>query len=64
MSKVKRGVYVFIKWKGDHDPPHVHIYKDNFLVAKVDLTKLELLEGSINSKILYILITLCQEGRL
>ena len=64
MSKVKRGGYVFIRWKGDHDPPHVHIYKDDHLVAKVDLAEFELLEGSINSKILYILIALCKEGKL
>jgi len=64
MSRVKRGGYVFVRWKGDHDPPHVHVYKEGVLIAKVDLTNFELLEGSINSKIVYILIILCKEGKL
>lgn len=37
MSKIRRGNYVFITWKGDHRPWHVHVYQDGRLVVKWDL---------------------------
>jgi hypothetical protein len=27
MGKYRRGGYVFITWKGDHPPRHVHVYR-------------------------------------
>lgn len=37
MSKVRRGNYVFLSWKGDHSPRHVHVYKDGELIVKWNL---------------------------
>ena len=37
MGKVRRGGYVFITWKGDHPPRHVHDYRDGSLVLKWNL---------------------------
>lgn len=37
MGKVRRGNYVFLTWKGDHSPRHVHVYRDSKLVVKWDL---------------------------
>jgi hypothetical protein len=37
MGKIRRGGYVFITWKGDHSPRHVHVYRDGSLVLKWDL---------------------------
>ncbi len=34
MGKVRRGGYVFVTWKGDHAPRHVHVYRDGKLVVK------------------------------
>lgn len=33
MGKVRRGGYVFLTWKGDHTPRHVHVYRDGRLVV-------------------------------
>ena len=37
MTKIRRGGYVFIAWKGDHSPRHVHVYRDGRFVVKWDL---------------------------
>jgi hypothetical protein len=37
MGKVRRGGYIFVTWKGDHAPRHVHVYRDGILVVKWDL---------------------------
>ena len=37
MGKVRRGGYIFVPWKGDHSPRHVHIYRDGALIVKWDL---------------------------
>ena len=37
MSKVHRAGYVFLTWKGDHGPRHVHVYRGGRLVLKWDL---------------------------
>ena len=37
MGKYRRGGYVFITWKGDHPPRHVHVYRDGKLIVKWDL---------------------------
>ena len=31
------GNHVFLTWKGDHGPRHVHVYKDGRLVVKWNL---------------------------
>ena len=28
MGKIRRGGYVFISWKSDHPPRHVHVYRE------------------------------------
>ena len=37
MGKVKRGGYVFMSWKSDHPPRHVHVYREGKLIVKWDL---------------------------
>jgi hypothetical protein len=37
MGKIRRGGFVFVTWKGDHSPHHVHAYRDGALVVKWDL---------------------------
>jgi hypothetical protein len=45
VGKHRRGGYVFITWKGDHPPRHVHVYRDGKLIVKWDLDKPESDEG-------------------
>ena len=37
MGKIRGGGYVFVTWKGDHSPRHVHVYRDGVLIVKWDL---------------------------
>jgi hypothetical protein len=64
MSKIRRGGYVFITYKGDHDPWHVHIFRDGKEVAKWNLEGWVLMNGSINKKILKLIRELVNEGKL
>jgi hypothetical protein len=40
MGKIRRGGYVFISWKSDHPPRHVHVYREGRLIVKWDLVDL------------------------
>ncbi len=64
MGKIRRGGYVFITYKGDHDPPHVHVYRDGKLVAKWNLEAWVLMRGSVNRKLLELLAELVKEDEL
>jgi len=50
MGKVRRGNYVFLTWKGDHSPRHVHVYRDSRLVVKIGSGKLAADGGESESK--------------
>ena len=62
MGKIRRGGYVFIWWKGDHAPRHMHIYKDQRLIAKWDLEKWRLMKGTLSAPLKKILDTLVKDG--
>ena len=64
MGKVRRGNYVFLSWKGDHSPRHVHVYHDSKKVAKWDLENWQVMEGKMNQRLLRIIKELDQEGVL
>jgi len=60
MGKVRRGNYVFLTWKGDHSPRHVHVYR----VVKWDLENSQPMEGKANGRLLQIIEELENEGVL
>jgi hypothetical protein len=64
MGKIRRGGYIFITWKGDHAPRHVHVYCDGKLVVKWDLENAMPMSGSASRKILRLLAELENEGLL
>jgi hypothetical protein len=64
MGKIRRGGYVFLTWKGDHSPRHVHVYRDTVLVVKWDLEHWKSMEGTATRMILAILRELESEGQL
>ncbi|MGE4233504.1 MAG: DUF4160 domain-containing protein [Bacteriovoracia bacterium] len=64
MGKIRRGGYVFITRIGDHDPRHVHVYRDGKEIAKWNLEDWALMNGEVNSKLLKILEELIKEGEL
>ncbi len=64
MGKIRRGGYVFINYKGDHDPRHVHVFRDGKEIAKWNLKDKVLMSGSVNKRILDIIEELVKEGEL
>lgn len=64
MGKIRRGGYVFVTWKGDHPPRHVHVYRDGELIVKWNLDDDLPIKGRASGRILRIITELRQEGRL
>jgi hypothetical protein len=64
MGKLWRGNYVFITWKGDHAPRHVHVYRDGELVVKWDLENGKPMKGHATARVIEMIRTLQAEGLL
>lgn len=64
MSKVRRGGYLFIAWKGDHSPRHVHVYKDGQLIVKWDIENWKPMRGRAPRRILRLIHELERAGLL
>ena len=65
MGKYRRGGYVFITWKGDHPPRHVHVYRDGSrLIVKWDLDNQKPMKGAATRRILELIAALEAEGLL
>ena len=64
MGKIRRGNYIFVFWTGDHDPRHVHVYRDRKLVLKWDLTNGAAMKGKPTATILKHIRDLQDEGKL
>lgn len=64
MGKIRRGGYIFITWKGDHAPYHVHVYKDGRLIVKWDLENRLAMRGKPSTRVLRLIKELQEEGRI
>ena len=64
MGKVRRGGYVFVTWKGDHTPRHVHVYHDGKFIVKWDLENRKAMKGKAPRKVVELIEELESEGRL
>ena len=64
MSKIRRGGYVFLTWKGDHPPRHVHVLRDDKLVLKWNLDFWRPMYGVPTAKLLTLIRQLEDEGRM
>jgi hypothetical protein len=64
MPKIRRGGFVFLAWKGDHGPRHVHVYRNGTLMVKWDLENRTVLKGRANRRIRSLIATLQSEGVL
>lgn len=66
MGKVRRGGYIIIWWKGDHEPRHVHIRTSNGRkLGRINLATMQGMEGwTPDRKLVVILEELKQEGRV
>jgi hypothetical protein len=52
MGKLRRGGYIFVWWKGDHPPRHVHVYRDGKLVVKWDLDNHKVMKGYASKRVI------------
>jgi len=64
MGKIRQGNYVFLTWKGDHSPRHVHVYRDAKLVVKWDLESKQAMQGKADRKLRALIEELESEGIL
>lgn len=64
MGKLRRGNYVFLSWKGDHSPRHVHVYKDSKLVVKWDLENGLPMKGKATRRLIRLIEELDKDGSL
>lgn len=64
MGKIRRGGYVFLTYKGDHGPKHVHVYRDSRLVVKWDLENEREMKGKATKRVLALVRELQAEGLL
>ena len=64
MGKVRRGNYVFVTWKGDYSPRHVHVYKDGRLVVKWNLDDRLPMKGKATARLRQLIAELQAEGAL
>jgi len=64
MTKVRRGGYVFLMWKGDHPPRHVHVPRDGRLVVKWDLELGRPMHGHAAGRLVDLIAELRKEGSL
>ncbi|MBI3800558.1 MAG: DUF4160 domain-containing protein [Deltaproteobacteria bacterium] len=51
VSRKKRGGYLFVSFKGDHPPRHVHVFRGKKLIARWDLTNQRVLSGAISAQV-------------
>ena len=64
MAKLRRGGYVFLTWKGDHGPRHVHVYRDGELVVKWNLEAGKTMKGRAEFHLRRLIAELVREGVL
>jgi hypothetical protein len=64
MGKLRRGGYIFVWWKGDHSPRHVHVYRDGRLVVKWDLDSKKPMRGKASRRVIELLRQIEAEGLL
>jgi hypothetical protein len=64
MGKIRRAGYVFVTWKGDHTPRHVHVYRDGKFIVKWDLENQRPMKGEAPRRVVELIGELESEGRL
>jgi hypothetical protein len=63
-GKFRRGNHVFVTWKGDHRPRHVHVFRDGKLVVRWNLERNVAMEGHADARVRWLIALLRREGRL
>ncbi len=64
MGRLRRGGFVFVWWKSDHAPRHVHVYREGKFVVKWDLDNWKPMKGKASPALLDLIAALVAEGVL
>jgi hypothetical protein len=64
MTKIRRANYIFLSWKGDHSPRHVHVYRKGRLIVKWDLENAHAMQGKAEKRVLKLIDELEAQGLL
>jgi hypothetical protein len=64
VGKIRRGNFIFLTWESDHDPKHVHVYRNGRLVLKWDLENKKAMKGKPTDRVLKLIQELEEEGIL
>lgn len=56
--------FVFVTWKGDHPPRHVHVYRDGSLVVRFNLEARIPMKGKATRRVMSLILELEREGLL
>jgi hypothetical protein len=64
VGKVRRENYVFLTWKGDHSPRHVHVYRDGKLILKWNLDAGVPMKGKSTARLVRLILELDKKGAL
>jgi len=64
VGKIQRGGFVFMAWKGDHTPRHVHVYRSGRLIVKWDLENGKAMKGRMTRKVFVMIRALERERQL
>jgi hypothetical protein len=63
-GEVQAGGFIFLTWKGDHGPRHVHVYRDGKLVVKWNLEDHVPMKGRPTARVLQLIEELEAESVL
>jgi hypothetical protein len=55
---------VFVTWKGDHTPRHVHVYRDGKFIVKWDVENQKPMKGAAPNRVVELIEELEAEGQL
>jgi Domain of unknown function (DUF4160) len=64
LGKIRRSGYVLLAWESDHEPRHVHVYRNGRLVVKWDLENRRPMVGEAPRKLVRLIERLRSEGLL
>jgi len=64
VTRIRRGGFVFLTWRSDHGPRHVHVYRDGHLVVKWDLEHQKPMKGRATDRLRRLLDRLVRDGVL
>jgi hypothetical protein len=64
VPRIRRGGFLFVAWKGDHSPRHVHVYRDGRLIVKWNLEAWVPIKGRATARLVRLIRELETEGRL